>query len=74
MAFARGRHEEVYGSGNSRHRNRGGDIDTQREVVSVYRELNKSRAQILVEEDLLARTVRHSNSSVHSLGGKSNAQ
>ena len=74
VAFARGRHEEVYGSGNGRHRNRGGDADTQREVVRVYRELNKSRTQILVEEDLLTRSVRHSNPSVHSLGGKSNAQ
>ena len=74
VAVARGRHEEVYGSGNSRHRNRGGDIDTQREVVRVYRKLDKSRAQILVEEDLLARTVRHSNSSIHILVGKSNSQ
>ena len=40
----------------------------------MYRELNKSCAQILVEEDLLTRSVRHSNPSIHILVGKSNSQ
>ena len=40
----------------------------------MYREFNESRAQILVKEDLFTGSVRHSNSSVHSLGGKANVQ
>ena len=49
VTFTRGRHEQVYGSRKGSRWNRGGDVDTQREVVNVYRELDKSRTQILVE-------------------------
>ena len=75
MTFARGRHEHVYRSSNRGHWHRAGDIDTQGEILNVYRKLDKSGAQILlVKVDLLTGSVRHSHPSMHSLSGQSNDQ